>query len=123
MEYKGMKSEENNHSTSAQVNGERRFSGEHILSTKELTQAIELTWYRHLELRNEIYELEMGPFDILDVYLSCQKTVRSSMTKTELTELMVSNFKYHLQLKTMYYELKGISCTSTKNNVQVKCTK
>eukprot|EP00956_Cyclotella_meneghiniana_P005747 scaffold7454_cov77-Cyclotella_meneghiniana.AAC.11 len=51
----------------------------HISSTKGLTDAIELTWHRHLELRKELYELEMGPSDIPEVYLSCQKTVRSSI--------------------------------------------
>eukprot|EP00956_Cyclotella_meneghiniana_P029762 scaffold73122_cov61-Cyclotella_meneghiniana.AAC.1 len=39
----------------------------HISSTKELIDAIELTWHRHLELRNELYELEMGPSDILEM--------------------------------------------------------
>ena len=118
MEFKCVNLEENIHSKSRQVKCERctdSSSSGHISSTKELTDAIELTWHRHLELRNELYELEKGPSDVLEVYLSCQKTVRSSMTKDELTELMVSNYKHHLQLKTMYYELKGISCTSTKN--------
>ena len=51
----------------------------HISSTKEVTDAI--------ELRNELYELKMGPSDILEVYLSyCQKTIRSSMTMDDLTE-------------------------------------
>ena len=51
----------------------------------------------------------MGPSDVLEVYLSCQKTVRSSMTKDELTELMVSNHsKHHLKLKTMYKPKTGI---------------
>ena len=120
MEFKCVNLEENIHSKSRQVKCERcthssSSCSAHISSTKELTDAIELTWHRHLELRNELYELEMGPSDVLEVYLSCQKTVRSSMTKDELTELMVSNYKHHLQLKTMYYKLKGISCTSTKN--------
>eukprot|EP00956_Cyclotella_meneghiniana_P017294 scaffold27987_cov66-Cyclotella_meneghiniana.AAC.1 len=33
----------------------------------ELTDAIELTWHRRFELRNELYELEMGPSDILEI--------------------------------------------------------
>ena len=109
MEFKCVNLEENIHSKSRQVKCERCTStstsdsstSAHISSTKELTDAIELTWHRHLELRNELYELEMGPSDILEVYLSCQKTVRSSMTKDELTELMISNFQHHLQLKTI----------------------
>eukprot|EP00956_Cyclotella_meneghiniana_P009396 scaffold12986_cov68-Cyclotella_meneghiniana.AAC.2 len=93
MEFKCVNLEENIHSKSRQVKCERctdSSSSAHISSTNELTDAIEieLTWHRHLEPRNELYELEMGPFDILDVYLSGQKTVRSSMTKDELTELM-----------------------------------
>ena len=84
MEFKCVNLEENIHSKSRQVKCERctdSSSSEHISSTKELTDAIELTWHRHLELINELYELEMGPSDVLEVYLSCQKTVRSSMTK------------------------------------------
>ena len=80
MEFKCINLKEKIHSKSRQVKCERctdSSSSEHISSTKELTDAIELTWHRHIELRNELYELEieMGPSDILEVYLSCQKTV------------------------------------------------
>ena len=76
MEFKCVNLEENIHSKSRQVKCERCTSTSdsstsvHISSTKELIDAIELTWHRHLELRNELYELEMGPSDILEVYLS-----------------------------------------------------
>eukprot|EP00956_Cyclotella_meneghiniana_P004417 scaffold5416_cov79-Cyclotella_meneghiniana.AAC.1 len=76
--------EESIHSKSRQVKCERctdSSSSAHISSPKELTDTIEMTWHRHLELRNELYELEMGPSDVLE--------------------------HQHLQLKTMYYELKG----------------
>ena len=67
MEYKCFNLEENNRSKSTHVMCERftdtdtdtGSTSAHISSTKELSDAIELTWYHHLELGNERDKLEM----------------------------------------------------------------
>lgn len=78
------------------------------MTIQELEIAIERTWYHHLELRNELYDLEMGPCHILDVYVSCQKTVRPSLTKTRLEAMMRSNFDYHFKLRAKFYNINNM---------------
>ena len=77
------------------------------MSLEELQREIEITWYRHLELRNEVYEMKMGPSDILDVYISCQACIRSSIALEDLQELLDSNFQYHMKLRNQFYYLKS----------------
>ena len=85
-----------------------------LMSLQQLERAIELTWYRHLELRNEVYEMDMGPFDILDVYVSSQKTARPSLSRKQLAVLMHSNFKYHILLHNQFYQLNNLNFSKDK---------
>lgn len=78
------------------------------MSLDTLKKEIERTWYFHIELRNELYELDMGPIGILEVFVSCQKTIRPPMTRDEVAALMESNFYYHMELRHYFY--KNIHC-------------
>lgn len=77
------------------------------MSVEQIEREIESTWYRHLELRNEVYEKVMGPSDILDVYVSCQKCVRLSTSMKDLQSLLETNFQYHMKLRSQFYFLKN----------------
>lgn len=77
------------------------------MSVEEIEREIESTWYRHLELRNEVYEKVMGPSEILDVYISCQKCVRLSTSMKDLQSLLETNFQYHMKLRSQFYLLKN----------------
>ena len=77
------------------------------MSLEELKREIEITWYCHLELRNEVYEMKMGPSDILDVYISCQTCIRSSIALEDLQELLNSNFQYHMKLRNQFYYVEN----------------
>ena len=79
------------------------------LSLEQLEYEIERTWYKHLELRNEVYEMDMGPSDILDVFISTQKTKRPSMSRDDLFTLMKRNFNYHVMLRRKFYHFLNIS--------------
>ena len=79
-----------------------------MLTLDQLEYEIEMSWYIHLELRNEVYEMDMGPSDVLDVYISCRKPARSWMTYNDLNALMESNFKYHVALRDRFYTLMNI---------------
>lgn len=79
------------------------------LSLERLEYEIERTWYKHLELRNEVYEMDMGPSDILDVFISSQKTRRPSMSRDDLFTLMKTNFNYHVLLRRKFYHLLSIT--------------
>ena len=77
-----------------------------IMSLEEIEKEIEFTWYRHLELRNEVYEKEMGPSDILDVYISCQTSAYPvSCGINYVQRLMESNFQYQMNLRDKFYNL------------------
>ena len=77
------------------------------MSLEELKREIEITWYGHLELRNEVYEMKMGPSDILHVYISCQTCIWSSIALEDLQELLDSNFQYHMKLLNQFYYLEN----------------
>lgn len=86
-----------------------------LMSIEELQSEVEQTWYRHLELRNEIYEIDMGPSNVLDVYVSSQKTVRRPrMSKRELSQLLKSNFDYHMKLRKKYFHLMNVQFPKQK---------
>ena len=79
-----------------------------MLTLEQLENEIEVSWYMHLELRNEVYEMDMGPSDVLDVYISCHKSTRSSMSRNDLNALMESNFNYHVALRDRFYAVMNI---------------
>ena len=85
------------------------------LTLEQLEYEIEITWYRHLELRNEVYEIDMGPSEILDVYVSWQKTARASMSRDDLFSLMESNFNYHMELRRKFYHLMNVEFDEKKS--------
>ena len=78
------------------------------MSVEEVEKEIELTWYRHLKLRNEVYEMEMGPDDILDMYISCQtSSYPQSFGLKDVRRLFESNFRYHMELRDKFYRLNS----------------
>jgi hypothetical protein len=86
-----------------------------IMSLEEIEKEIEFTWYRHLELRNEVYEKEMGPSDILDVYISCQTSAYPASCGMNYDQrLMESNFQYHMNLRDKFYNLNNRQPPSNK---------
>ena len=89
--------------------------GKEQMSLETLKREIEKTWYCHLELRNELYEMDMGPIDILDVFVSCQKTARSSLSREEIAILLESNFRYHMELR-LNFHARTNSLATMKND-------
>lgn len=88
-----------------------------MLNLEQLKNEIETSWYRHLELRTEVYEMDMGPSDILDIYVSWQKRARLSMSSKHLYALMQSNFNYHVALRNRYYDLMNIKGCEKKFSI------
>ena len=84
------------------------------MSSALLKKEIERTWYLHIELRTELYEMDMGPLNILEVFVSTQKASRPSMTRDEVAALLESNFRYHMELRQCFCMKNSCSGFDTK---------